>query len=76
MWEYYHFVLPAKLNTPQGIFSLDPNVGQGWQGLTQQHQAYTNQLGAQGWEMVSCSPVSITEGITVGLYFVFKRAKG
>ncbi len=75
MWEYYHFILPAKMNTPQGILSIDPNVGQGWQGLVQQHQNYTNQLGAQGWEMVSCSPVSITEGITVGLYFVFKRAK-
>lgn len=76
MWEYYHFVLPAKVPDPKGPLSLDPAVGQGPQALAAQHQSYTNQLGAQGWEMVSCVPVSITDGITSGLYFVFKRRKG
>jgi Domain of unknown function (DUF4177) len=78
MWEYYHFVLPAKVADPKGPpLSFDTAVGgQGPQALAQQHQAYTNQLGAQGWEMVSCAPVSVTDGITSGLYFVFKRRKG
>lgn len=75
MWEYYHFVLPGKINDANGIAGFDPNVGKGPQGLAAQHQAYTNQLGAQGWEMVSCAPVSVVDGITVSLYFVFKRRK-
>lgn len=75
MWEYFHFVLAGKSNSPKGIAGFDPNVGAGPQALAAEHQAYTNQLGAQGWEMVSCAPVSVTEGITVGIYFVFKRKK-
>ena len=75
MWEYYHVVLPAKINDPKGLAGFDPNVGAGPQGLATQHQAYTNQLAAQGWEIVSFCPVSVAEGITVGLYFVFKRRK-
>ncbi len=75
MWEYYHFVLPGKINNDKGIAGFDPNVGQGPQGLALQHQAYTNQLGAQGWEMVNCCPVSVVDGITISIYFVFKRRK-
>ncbi len=75
MWEYYHVVLPAKITSAQGAASLDPNFGQGQQSLTAQHQSYTNQLAGQGWEMISFCPVSLIDGITSGIYFVFKRRK-
>jgi hypothetical protein len=75
MWEYYHVFLPGKIQTPKGIAGFDPVVGVGPNGLAAEHNNYTNQLGAQGWELVSCSPVSVTDGITIGLYLVFKRRK-
>lgn len=76
MWEYYHAFLPGKVQTPKGLAGLDPAVGVGPNGLAAEHNAYTNQLGMQGWELVSFTPVSVVDGITVGLYFVFKRRKG
>ncbi len=74
-WEYFHAYLPAKLTTPNGPKGFDPSVGGGPNALVAEHTAYTAQLGAQGWEMVSACPVSLVDGITAGIYLVFKRPK-
>jgi hypothetical protein len=75
-WEYYHFFLPAKITTPTGPKSFDPSIGGGPNVLVAEHNAFTSQLGAQGWELVSASPISLIDGITAGIYLVFKRPKG
>ncbi len=75
MWEYFHAFLPGKVQTPRGLAGFDASVGAGPNGLAAEHMAYTNQLGQQGWELVSFTPVSLIDGITVGLYLIFKRKK-
>ncbi|MEI6043887.1 MAG: hypothetical protein WCS37_05795 [Chloroflexota bacterium] len=75
MWEYYQVFLPGKVQTPKGLAGFDPAVGVGPNGLAIEHMAYTNQLGQLGWELVSFAPISITDGITVGLYLIFKKHK-
>jgi|GEM_PF-1369074 len=75
VWEYFHAFLPAKMNTPSGIKSFDPSVGGGPNALLLEHNTYTTQLGAQGWELVSACAVSNVDGITAGVYLIFKRAK-
>lgn len=72
MWEYYHAYLPAKIPSEKGPLSFD-NIGQGPNALSAQHNAYTSQLGQQGWELVSAMPISLTDGITAGIYMIFKR---
>ncbi|MCU6793081.1 DUF4177 domain-containing protein [Paenibacillus sp. WQ 127069] len=49
----------------------------GWSGLTIQQDQYhfeVNQLGEQGWELVSCFPTAIS-GTTLEVVSVFKRRK-
>ena len=75
MWEYYHVFLPGKVQTAKGLAGFDQAVGIGPNGLAAEHMAYTNQLGQMGWEMLSFAPVSVIDGITVGIYVIFKRRK-
>jgi hypothetical protein len=75
MWDYFHAYLPAKMVTPNGPKSFDAGIGGGPNALVAEHNAYTTKLGEQGWELVSASPVSLIDGITAGIYLIFKRRK-
>ncbi|MEI7554955.1 hypothetical protein [Candidatus Chlorohelix sp.] len=75
MWEYFHAFLPAKIQSPDGPKSFDSAIAGGPNKLVAEHNSYTTKLGELGWELVSSSPVSLIDGITAGIYLIFKRPK-
>ena len=70
-WEYYFFVQDMRLFENPG--DVNQKKLKEYEGKTLNE--YTNELGVEGWEMVSCIPYSSGMGTTTGFLFIFKRPK-
>ena len=71
-WEYYFFDQDISvLGHPGDVYRKKLKD---YEGKKITINEYTNELGAQGWEMVNCISYSFG-GTTSGFIFIFKRPK-
>jgi hypothetical protein len=79
-WEYKTLVRERYFDEKNMTSFSDWTTTIGEQNVTDPHvplEGYLNQLGAQGWELVSAAPMEVQRSSVTNnrMYYVFKRAK-